>query len=444
MEESASMEIQLAIASINNEDQYTRKEAAILGKKEKKNDELVIEIREIVGRLDIQSSTRCRIYRVPHYLRKWNEEAYTPQVISIGPFHHKNKRLKAMEELKERYFSSFVKRTKINLDDLVGKIREMEKRIRGCYDETIDLSSDRFVKMILVDASFILELLERSSKGLTSDDPMAVEPRATAIMLDLLLLENQLPFFVIKKLHHLAFPSLSNALLQHTLIYFGKYICNQFIQRNPDVKIKHFTDLLRTFMLPPPVVRPESVIEQSQHTKLLYSATQLREAGVKFKVVESECRFDINFEKGVLKIPSLELMAWTEVVTRNIMALEQTHYIKDTYFTDYLILMDSLINTREDVDLLCKKKILVNYLGDNNAAMSMINNLNNGITWITTRKDYIDLYKKLNSFYEIPWHKWKATLRRQYFSTPWRAASTVAAIILLVLTFIQTICSIIK
>ena len=320
----------------------------------------------------------------------------------------------------------------------------MEKRIRGCYDETIDLSSDRFVKMILVDTSFILELLERSSKGLTSDDPMAVEPRATAVMLDLLLLENQLPFFVIKKLHHLAFPSPSNPLLQHTFIYFGKYICNQLIQPNPDVEIKHFTDLLRTFMLPPPVERPESVIEQSQHTKLLYSATQLREAGVKFEVVKSECRFDINFEKGVLKIPSLELMAWTEVVTRNIMALEQTHYIKDTYFTDYLILMDSLINTREDVDLLCKKKILVNYLGDNNAAMSMINNLNNGITWITTRKDYIDLYKKLNSFYEIPWHKWKATLRRQYFSTPWRAASTVAAIILPVLTFIQTICSIIK
>ncbi|KAK7849753.1 hypothetical protein CFP56_002379, partial [Quercus suber] len=31
--------------------------------------------------------------------------------------------------------------------------------------------------------------------------------------------------------------------------------------------------------------------------------------------------------------------------------------------------------------------------------------------------------------------KFEATLRRQYFSTPWRAASIVAAIILLVLTF---------
>ena len=106
--------------------------------------------------------------------------------------------------------------------------------------------------------------------------------------------------------------------------------------------------------------------------------------------------------------------------------------------------MDSLISTREDVDLLCDNKILVNYLGDNNAAKSMINNLNKGIEWLAVRNDYIDLYSKLNSFYENHWHKRQATLKREYFSTPWRGTSTVAAIVLLVLTFIQTACSLFK
>ena len=41
----------------------------------------------------------------------------------------------------------------------------------------------------------------------------------------------------------------------------------------------------------------------------------------------------------------------------------------------------------------------------------------------------------------MTWHKWKAKLWRQYFSTPWRAASTGAAIILLLFTAIQAICS---
>ena len=441
----SSNEIQSATASIDNEDQSTQKEAHIPGGNEKNNDELVIEIRKVVEGPEIQPSKQSLIYEVLPQLRKWNEEAYTPQVISIGPIHHENKRLKAMEEHKERFFRSFVKRSKIELEYLVGTIREMEESIRGCYAETIDLTGDRFVKMILMDASFILELFFKfSSRSWTSDDPMFLKPRACAIRLDLLLLENQLPFFVIQKLHQLAFPydsSISNynALLELSISFFGGSSNFQFMDNLPDVEIYHFTDLLRIVQLPKK--RPKRV---RQHTELLYTATQLHEAGVKFGVLKSKCRFDIKFEKGVLKIPKFELDNWTEVVTRNIMALEQTRYIKNAYFADYFALMDSLINTREDVDLLCKKKILVNCIGDHNAAMSMINNLNNGIECLTLREDYIDLYKKLHSFYENPWNKWKATLKRQYFDTPWRAASTVAAIVLLVLTLIQTAFSILK
>ena len=193
MEQSASREIELATASTNNEDQNTQKDADISGGNEIINDDLVIEISKIVKRTEFQLLEDCRIYKLPRFLRKWNEEAYTPQVISIGPFHHKSSRVKAMEEHKERYFRSFMKRSERNIEYLVGTVREMEERIRGCYEVTIDLTSDSFVKMILLDACFILELLfRRSSLSLTShDDPMVVEPRASAVMVDLLLFENQ-------------------------------------------------------------------------------------------------------------------------------------------------------------------------------------------------------------------------------------------------------------
>ena len=451
MTESASWEIELTVAPTNNEDQNTQKEASTSGGTEDKNDKLVIEIIKMLKLTDIESTKSCHIHKVPHHLRKWKEEAYTPQVVSIGPFHHKNKRLKVMEEHKERYFRSFMKRSKIKLEYLVDNIRKMENRILGCYEEIIDLPSDRFVKMILVDASFILELFIRNTPGIqTRDDLMFVKPRAKAMKFDLLLLENQLPFFVIEELHQLEFQSLCMSdprllncgdLVKFSLNYFEDP-CFEFKYERPNVKIEHFTDLLRTFQIPPRKKRPKRV---DQQTDLLYTATQLQEAGVKFEGVEIyECRFDIKFEKGVLKIPKFELNDWAEVATRNIMALEQTRYIDDTFFTDHLFLMDSLINTREDVDLLCKEEILVNYLGDNNAATSMINNLNKGIVRETMRDDYIDLYYKLNKFYAYPWHSWKATLKHEYFSTPWRIASTVAAIILLVLTFIQTACSLIK
>ena len=86
---------------------------------------------------------------------------------------------------------------------------------------------------------------------------------------------------------------------------------------------------------------------------------------------------------------------------------------------------------------------MVNYIGDNNAATLMINNLNKRIILPTVRDDYINLSEKLGKFYENPWHRMNATLKREYFSTPWRTASTFVAIILLFLTFIQTIFSII-
>ena len=187
--------------------------------KKKKNDELVIEIRKMVERPEIPSK-QCRIYKAPHPLRKLNEEAYTPQVVSIGPFHHENERLKVMEEHKERYFRSFVKRREINLEYLVGTIREIEESICGCYEKTINLNSDRFVKMILVDASFILELFFRySSRSWTSDDPIVVKPRANAVRLDLLLLEISFHSLFLRN-----YTTLHFHLSQTTMVHYSSFL----------------------------------------------------------------------------------------------------------------------------------------------------------------------------------------------------------------------------
>uniref|UniRef100_A0A7N2MS41 Uncharacterized protein n=1 Tax=Quercus lobata TaxID=97700 RepID=A0A7N2MS41_QUELO len=239
-------------------------EADIPGGSGKKNDEWVIEIIKMVERPEIEPSKQCRIYEVPHPLRKWNEEAYTPQVVSIGPFHHKNERLKAMEEHKERYFRSFVKRSAINSESLVGEmvgeIRKMEESIRGCNEETINLNSD-------------------------CDDPVFVQPRFSSIRLDLLLLENQLPFFVIEKLYHLAFSPSDYNLLRLPLDCFSYFNIQRIEAHDSRVKkdsIEHFTDLIRTFQLPPLENLPK---RDRPHIKHLYSATQLHEAGVKFESV---------------------------------------------------------------------------------------------------------------------------------------------------------------
>ena len=315
----------------------------------------------------------------------------------------------------------------------------MEDSIRR-YVETVQLESHDFVKMIMLDASFILGLFSKSRLGgWTRDDPMKVEEWAlNMVWHDLLLLENQLPFFVIEKLYHLALPSLSNSisLIQLTFEFFG-YL--NIHNKSTDVKIQHFTNLLRFFQLPPSNKLPDRVPERIFPK---YSITQLREVGVKLKAISSKCELDLKFKDGVLEIPLLEFEDATEARIRNIMALEQCDWSSDPHIMDFYLILDRLINTTKDVDLLSHKVILINGLGDSNAVTSMINNLNRGIMWRNMNSDFYQLGKDLNEYYEEPWHRWKAILRHQYFSTPWRMTSTIATIILLMLILIQTMFSI--
>lgn len=221
------------------------------------------------------------------------------------------------------------------------------------------------------------------------------------------------------------------------------------IEAPPNVKIEHFTDLVRSIHLPPPWKQPErnSELPKLFNSKLLYSATQLHKAGVKFEADTSKCYFDIKFESGVLKIPSFEIGTRTEVLSRNILALEQTRYIENTYYADYFIFLDFLIRTGKDVDLLCDKQIFVNNLVDNNAVKSMINNINKGLVRGSVSDNYLRLCEVLNCFYEQRprWHKWKAELKREFFSTLPAAVSTIITVfVITVLTFIQTVCSLMQ
>ncbi|KAL9428079.1 hypothetical protein AB3S75_030134 [Citrus x aurantiifolia] len=185
-------------------------------------------------------------------------------------------------------------------------------------------------------------------------------------------------------------------------------------------------------------------------------AVKLRESGVRFKHVQRECFLNIAFEKKrllslmpwfkvqELQIPAIIIYDMTEPLLRNLMALEQCHYPSQTYICNYISLMDSLINTEEDVNLLVEAGIICNHVGDNAKVANMFNKFCKHI-----RLDglcYRDILKDLKAHYDNPWNHAVSTvkLKRVYFNSLWRGTGTVAAILLLVLTLVQTICSILQ
>ncbi|KAI9071540.1 hypothetical protein K1719_046492 [Acacia pycnantha] len=406
------------------------------------------EITAMLDKAEPPMYSECCIYRVPYAIRKLNEDTFTPKVVSIGPFHHGHPRLQNMEKYKLVYVKYFCERVSISIswDGLINSVQEVEPSVRRCYSDTIGLSSKEFVKVILMDSCFLFELFLRSHyDDWPQDDVIHLKPWLdSTIRIDLCLLENQLPFFILERLFSIAFPITmtdhrSRSFLELTFYYFGYY--NRLKLTTQDVSISHFTDLIRTFHLQPLGKRPTRVLKPLDY---LQSATELDNAGIRIRKSSSPCLMDIKFSGRVLEIPQLRMEDWIEILLHNLVALEQCHYPFDSYITDYVAVMDFLINTSKDVDVLVQNGVILNWLGDTDYVANLFNSLLKNITHEGFNSHYLEMCKKLDLFCKNPWHNMKATLRRDYCNTPWQTAGSIAGILLLVLSVTQTICSILQ
>ncbi|KAG5226368.1 UPF0481 protein [Salix suchowensis] len=378
------------------------------------------------------SESECCIFRVPKPLRDVNLKAYAPLLISIGPFHRENKLL-AMEKEKWKYFKTLTERDGMDekkMCEIAIIIKNKEERLRRCYSEKFKLlESSDFVEMILLDAVFIIQFFLESYDNTV---PKHFDPRMTFdIREDLMLLENQIPLFIIKDIYDRVNPRSQDAkaipFLDLATCYFGKYSFLKKIERS-----RHFTDLLRNLMLNRAIERSYSF----DPVKLKYTAIMLHKAGVRFQATRDKCLVNIIFDKGVLKIPQVEVDHNFERLVRNIMALEQCLYKREAYICSYIKFMDHLIDSAEDVGLLVENGIIVRRLGDDAAVSKMINNL---CVNIDTHTCFGDISQKLNDHYKSPFNRAIANLVLGYFPNIWIGTGTVAAAILLILTFIQTI-----
>ncbi|KAI5354995.1 hypothetical protein L3X38_007890 [Prunus dulcis] len=106
--------------------------------------------------------------------------------------------------------------------------------------------------------------------------------------------------------------------------------------------------------------------------------------------------------------------------------------------------MDCSVNTAKDVELVVKQGIAENMLGDSSGRSTLINNLADEVIVDSNDFYFAILCADLNKYCRTSWHKWQENLRQNYCNTPWATISIAAAIFLLILTFIQAVCSVIS
>ncbi|KAL5717579.1 hypothetical protein ACHQM5_010561 [Ranunculus cassubicifolius] len=428
----------------------------------KTSNKLVSSIQEKLKHVSPLLGESC-ISRVPRALRKVNEDAYTPQVVSIGPYHHGSERLRAMEQHKVRYLSDFFERKpRHSLEDFVERLKILEESARQCYGPSIEIESDAFLEMMLLDGCFIIELIfkfcEKREEVMKKDPLFHIHSMIPAIRVDMLLLENQYPFVVLEQLLSLFFgddpQNFSGSFcIKHVLQFFNfKYLLSMAqedrVESDPS-EITHFLDLLRECCLPS---LPYSWVEQEEDHKFIPSATELHEAGVKFRKGGGNSFMDLKFtirgvlrKKGVFEIPPLTVQDTTEVLFRNLIAFEQCFKTSgEQYVTHYLALLDFLINSPKDVSILRRSGIIVNFLGDNDQVSVLFNKIFLGVTLFADHFYFYKLSRDVNRYYNTPWHSFRAMLDREYFYSPWSTASSIAVIIVVVCTIIQAVCSVIS
>ena len=133
--------------------------------------EWVISIKEKLEQAsqdDAASSwAKLCIYRVPHYLREGDDKAYVPQIVSVGPYHHGKRRLRQMDRHKWRALQHVLKRTNHDINLYLDAVKELEERARAYYEgpSITSLGSNEFVKMMVLDGCFVIELFRGAAEG---------------------------------------------------------------------------------------------------------------------------------------------------------------------------------------------------------------------------------------------------------------------------------------
>ncbi|KAF3341713.1 hypothetical protein FCM35_KLT00351 [Carex littledalei] len=412
------------------------------------------------------------IYRVPASFREKRKVLYEPRMVSIGPYYHGREELRSMEEHKWWCLRDLMSRKpEIGLDIYLQAMRKLESQARLCYSESVKISTDEFVLMLLLDGCFILEyFLKHEDKE--TDILCDIGWGGPTIISDLFLLENQIPFFVIHKLasflsdlndcqscedgcdlvHNLSSllpyqemlnpPKESCKAIKHLLHLY--YIC--LIPKSYTEHLHHLAmkrSLSWLWMRVPQQPREGSSGSSrgkgsQQSSVIIPCAADLHDSGVQFKRNSSHCLFDITFNKGVIEMPLLVVDNTIRTIFTNIVAFEQSQISRSRIFTSYVVLWNMLVDTSRDVSLLEHCGILELVQHNEEQAADFFNELAD--CWSMDYDDhyYLDLFLELQKHCSSTWNKSRARLMQDYFNNPWSSISVVAAVILLILTVIQT------
>uniref|UniRef100_A0A0E0M3Y6 Uncharacterized protein n=1 Tax=Oryza punctata TaxID=4537 RepID=A0A0E0M3Y6_ORYPU len=430
------------------------------------------------------------IVRLPSHVHALNKSLYEPRVVSVGPYHLGSDSTRAMQGHKWRFLRDFLLR---NADDGNGDgggggggylsaclrvARAVEARARRCYGEALEMGSDEFVQMLVLDGCFVLEFLLKWSESDVTELDAYMQWIWIYVYYDLLLVENQIPFFVVARLFNIAMAkdlagggggaaamgddddAVDPRLLDLIYKFFSLHepLCQ--VPAPSQLTVHHLLHLQYQRMVMPPERRSTSWRLSSRQSSSPYNirrarmiigggatatplaipcVTELQEFGVAFREKLSPAsQFDVTFRGGTMEIPRLALSSGARILLGNLLALEQTtRDWEEGIVTSYLVLMNALVNTSADVAVLQRRGVLDNMLSNEEAAAAFFNRLGGCALFDPRGHHYARLFADANEYRNHRWNRYVAVLKRDHLRTPCSIISLLAAATLLCISQIH-------
>ncbi|XP_052189005.1 UPF0481 protein At3g47200-like [Diospyros lotus] len=438
----------------------------------------------------VADMAQASIFMVPERLRKLNETAYTPRLFSIGPLHsHNDPHLESPEiqNIKLSYLNDLLARVSDDpqdkdriLDRCLHEMENLKEVAKKSYAVDAEKAKALSKEMLVIDGCFILEFLYKHYnidmfKQSRNDPIFGSVVMLNSIQHDLLLLENQLPFFVLEKLFQLTFNRIQShphSLTEYVHQFFRKVL--SFNAPSPSVEGSvaaattsgggdkekkdqeatmlsvgsynlHILHLLYSYYHPPDQLKEMGPMGHAKKSR--DSASELDFAGVNFMANNGD-QFKVDFKQGTritdwlfsspeFHIPRLAIYDSTEQILRNLIAFEQCCNGVVCYMTSYAFLMDLLVNTNEDIEVLENAGVINNYLGARPEATNLFNNLCKQV--VLENFDFANTYKNATDYSRHWWPAIRAYFIRKYLATPYGFIAFVAGAIYFVIEVVKFI-----
>ncbi|XP_027174220.1 putative UPF0481 protein At3g02645 [Coffea eugenioides] len=155
-------------------------------------------------------TVRPCVFHVPDNLRDTKPEAYTPQLVGLGPYHHFWPQVQHMESHKRAAVLDYLEG--LNKEDFIKLVEEgpedFEPKIRSCYDRYLDLDKETLAWVVIVDGMFLLDFIDhlapkepnKNNPGSEDVDKDRIYSKPEALAADVLMLENQIPIVLIQEM----------------------------------------------------------------------------------------------------------------------------------------------------------------------------------------------------------------------------------------------------